>query len=57
VPTDIPSLEAALASGDSSEREDAVDALGESKRLDAVPLLGLALEDEDVRARSSWPVE
>jgi hypothetical protein len=44
-------------SGDSSEREDAVDALGESKRLDAVPLLGLALEDEDVRAHSSWPVE
>ena len=39
----------ALMSEDSSERVDAVDALGESKRLEAVPLLRLALEDEDVR--------
>ena len=38
-------------SADSSEREDAVDALGESRCLEAVPLLRLALEDadEDVR--------
>ena len=51
VPTDIPSLQVALMSGDSSEREDAVDALGESQRLEAVAVLRLALEDvdEDVR--------
>ena len=51
VPPDIRSLQVALMSGDSSEREDAVDALGESKRLKAVPVLRLALEDvdEDVR--------
>jgi HEAT repeat protein len=51
VAIDIPSLQVALMSGDSSEREDAVDALGESRRLEAVPLLRLALKDadEDVR--------
>ena len=38
-------------SEDSLEREDAVDALGESKRPEAIELLRLALEDadEDVR--------
>ncbi len=51
VPPDIRRLEAALMSGDSSEREDAVDALGESRRPEAVELLRLALKDadEDVR--------
>jgi len=51
VPTDIPRLQAALTSEDSSEREDAVDALGESRRLEAVSPLSMALEDadEDVR--------
>ena len=51
VPPDIRRLEAALISGDSSEREDAVDALGESGRPEAVELLSMALEDadEDVR--------
>jgi hypothetical protein len=51
MPPDMRRLQAALTSGDSSEREDAVDALGESKRLEAVPLLRLALKDadEDVR--------
>ena len=41
----------ALMREDSSEREDAVDALGESKRPEAIELLSLALEDadEDVR--------
>ncbi len=41
----------ALMSGYSSEREGAVDALGESQRPEAVPPLRLALEDadEDVR--------
>ena len=36
---------------DSSERDDAVDALGESKRPEAIELLSLALKDadEDVR--------
>ncbi len=51
VPRDIPRLQVALMSEDSLEREDAVYALGESKRPEAVPLLSLALEDanEDVR--------
>ena len=51
VPADIPKLQAALTSEDSSEREDVVDALGESRRPRAVELLRLALEDadEDVR--------
>ena len=51
MPTDIPRLQAALTSEDSSEREDAVDALGESRRLEAVSPLSMALEDadEDVR--------
>ncbi len=41
----------ALMREDSSEREDAVDALGESRRPEAVELLRLALKDadEDVR--------
>jgi len=52
VPTDIPRLQVALMREDSSERENAVHALGESKRLEAVELLTLALKDadEDVRA-------
>ena len=51
MPTDIPRLQAALTSEDSSEREDAVDALGENRRLEAVSPLSMALEDpdEDVR--------
>ena len=51
MPTDIPRLQAALTSEDSSEREDAVHALGESRRLEAVSPLSMALEDadEDVR--------
>ena len=51
MPTDIPRLQVALMREDSSQREDAVDALGESKRVEAVPVLRLALEDadEDVR--------
>ena len=41
----------ALMSEESSEREDAVHALGESRRLEALSLLRLALKDvdEDVR--------
>ncbi len=37
----------ALMSEDSSEREDAVHALGESRRPEAVEPLSLALEDAD----------
>ncbi len=51
VPPDIRNLQVALMSEDSSEREDAVDALGESWRPEAIEPLRLALEDpdEDVR--------
>jgi HEAT repeat protein len=52
--TDMPndrSLDELLASEDSNERENAVDALAESGRPDALELLGLSLgdADEDVR--------
>ena len=51
MPPDIPGLQAVLTSGDPWKREDAVDALGESQRLEAVPVLSMTLEDadEDVR--------
>lgn len=51
VATDIRRLQVALTSEDPGEREDAVDALGESGRPEAVAPLRLALadEDEDVR--------
>ncbi len=51
VATDIRRLHVALTSEDPGEREDAVDALGESGRPEAVAPLRLALadEDEDVR--------
>ncbi len=43
----------ALMREDSSEREDAVDALGESRHLEAVSPLSMALEDADVRGGKS----
>ena len=43
----------ALMREDSSEREDAVDALGESWRPEAVELLRLALEDPDEGVREA----
>ena len=51
VATDIRRLQVVLMSEDPGEREDAVDALGESGRPEAVAPLRLALadEDEDVR--------
>ncbi len=51
--TDISTLEAALWSDDSWEREEAVEALGESKRPEAVAPLSLALEDEDEDVREA----
>ena len=53
MPTDIPRLQAALTSEDSSEREDAVHALGESRRPEAVEPLSLALQDEDEDVREA----
>ena len=53
MPTDIPRLQAALTSEDSSEREDAVDALGESRRPEAVEPLSLPLQDEDEDVREA----
>lgn len=53
VGTDIPRLQAALTSADSSEREEAVEALGESGRPEAVAPLSLALADEDVDVRKA----
>ncbi len=53
MPTDIPRLQVALMSEDSSEREDAVDALGESGRPEAVEFLRLALEDRDEDVREA----
>ena len=46
----------ALMREDSSEREDAVDALGASSRPEAVELLRLALEDADEDGRESHGV-
>ena len=48
---DISRLQAALSSGDAADREEAVEALGESGRPEAVAPLRLALadKDEDVR--------
>ena len=53
VPPGIPSLQVALMSEDSSAREDAVDALGESGRPEAIEFLSLALEDEDEDVREA----
>jgi hypothetical protein len=53
VATDIRRLQVALTSEDPGEREDAVDALGESGRPEAVAPLKLALKDEDEDVRES----
>ncbi len=48
---DNPSLQAALTSEDPRKREEAAEALGETRRPEVVGLLSMAMEDadEDVR--------
>ena len=53
VATDSPKIEAALTSDDALDRMDAVEALGESGRPEAVVPLSLALEDEDEDVREA----
>ena len=53
VATDSPKIEAALTSDDALDRMDAIEALGESGRPEAVEPLSLALKDEDEDVREA----
>ena len=50
---DIQSIQVSLMSEDSSEREEAAEALGENQHPEAIELLSLVLEDEDEDVREA----